>query len=159
MQQQQYVMVSGDFNQRGGMDRANYALAWYLANHLNAPVHIVSFRVQSPLAEHPNVRWHRVPKLLDSYTLSEGLLDRAGQRVAKRLAGARVIVNGGNCNWPDVNWVHALHASWDRVDQHAPAMFRARARYMKWAARRKERRALTRARLIIVNSDRTRRDL
>ena len=25
---------------------------------------------------------------------------------------ARVVVNGGNCAWPDINWVHAVHAAW-----------------------------------------------
>ena len=26
--------------------------------------------------------------------------------------GARVVVNGGNCRWGDVNWVHYVHAAW-----------------------------------------------
>ena len=46
--------------------------------------------------------------------LGDPLLDRAGRAVARRLAGegARVVVNGGNCRWFDVTWVHYCHAAY-----------------------------------------------
>src|SRR6266849_6045112 len=123
-----FVLVSGDFTPWGGMDRANYELAWFLADRLGGEVHLVSHQVASPLAEHPRVTWHRVAKPLQSYALAGPLLARAGYRIARRLAcdGARVIVNGGNCAWADVNWVHAVHAAWDNRDGQAPALFRLR---------------------------------
>jgi glycosyltransferase involved in cell wall biosynthesis len=153
------VLVSGDFTTFGGMDRANYELAWHLAQRMDARVHLVSYRVQGPLADHPNVTWHRVSKVFNSYTLAERVLRIAGRKIAASIANARVIVNGGNCDWPDVNWVHALHAAWPRRDAHAPLTFRARAVLTKWRARAHERRAIRRAQIVITNSQRSRRQL
>jgi glycosyltransferase involved in cell wall biosynthesis len=143
------------------MDRANYELAWHLAEDVGAEVHLVSFLVASPLAEHPRVTWHRVAKPLDMYLLAEPLLARAGRKVARMMQqrGARVIVNGGNCLWPDVNWIHAVHAAWETRHTHAPLAFRLRAAWMKRAARRGERRSLETARLVITNSQRARQQV
>jgi glycosyltransferase involved in cell wall biosynthesis len=152
----QFVIVSGDFTTFGGMDRANYELAWHLAERVRADVHLVAYRVLSPLAEHANVTWHRVKKVLNSYTLAEGVLRATGRRVAASLASARVVTNGSNCDWPDVNWVHALHAVWPRRDVHAPLMFRARAALTKHRVRLKERRAIQSAQQVITNSRRSR---
>jgi glycosyltransferase involved in cell wall biosynthesis len=153
------VLISGDFTTFGGMDRANYELAWYFAERVKAHVHLVAYRVQAPLADHPNVTWHRVAKVFKSYTLAERVLRSAGRKIASSIPGARVIVNGGNCDWPDVNWVHALHAAWPRRDAHAPLTFRARAALMKWRARAHERRAIRRAQLVITNSKRSREQI
>jgi glycosyltransferase involved in cell wall biosynthesis len=149
-----YVLVSGDFTPWGGMDRANYELAWYLADQLGAAVHLVSHRVAPLLAEHPGVTWHRVAKPLQSYLLAGPLLARAGYAIARRMAGqgARVIVNGGNCPWGDVNWVHAVHAAWNNRDLHAPPLFRLRNYWSKRRARCAEMRAVRAARLVITNS-------
>lgn len=140
------------------MDRANYELARHLAEDLGATVHLVAYFVSSPLAEHPNVVWHRVRKPLNADLLAEPLLAREGRRVARELSrdGARIVVNGGNCAWPDVNWIHAVHTSWRRRDQHAPLSFRLRAAAYKAKARRDERRALSRARVVVTNSERAR---
>jgi glycosyltransferase involved in cell wall biosynthesis len=72
------------------------------------------------------------------------LLAALGRRRVGSLArnGARVIVNGGNCPWPDVNWVHYVHAVQGSAGNQAD-----------------ERLALSRARLIICNSRRTRDDV
>lgn len=144
------------------MDRANYELAWYLAEKVGVSIHLVSFFVASPLAEHPNVTWHKVSKPLDMYLLAEPLLARTGRRVAKRLSeqgGARVVVNGGNCLWPDVNWVHAVHAAWDNRHEHAPFGFRLRADWAKRSARRAEHRSLQRAKIVFTNSKRARQQV
>ena len=108
-----YALVSGDFVKTGGMDRANYALASYLARR-GHPVHLVAHRADDDLMGQGPVAFHRVPKPLGSYLLAEPLLDRAGRRWAARVAsaGGRVVVNGGNCAWGDVNWVHYVHAAW-----------------------------------------------
>lgn len=153
----QYVLVAGNFNTRGGMDRANYALAWYLADVRRARVHLVAHSVQRPLIDHPNVTFTPVEKRFNSYSLSEGSLRRAGRRAARENPGAHVICNGTNCDWPDVNWVHAVHAAWDCHDAGAPPIKRVHARLVKWRARWQERGAVGRARLVIANSEQTRR--
>src|SRR5437588_881581 len=156
-----YLLMSGDFTPWGGMDRANYELAWHLAHRLGAAVHLIGHSVAAPLVEHPNITWHRVVKRLSSYTLSAPMLAWQGRRVARVLArqGARIIVNGGNCAWPDINWVHAVHATWNNRDHHASVSFRLRNAWRKQSARHAERRAVSRARLVVVNSQRARQDL
>lgn len=143
------------------MDRANYELARYLAEDLGATVHLVSYLVASPLAEHPNIIWHKVRKPLNAYLLAEPWLRRKGQQVASslRASGARVIVNGGNCAWPDVNWIHAVHAAWPNRDRQAPTQFRWRAAALKAKYRRDERKALKLARMVLTNSERARQQV
>ncbi len=156
---ERFLLVSGDFVRTGGMDNGNYGLAEFLARAGNE-VHLVAFRVAEPLASLRNVIWHRVPKPLRSYTLALPLLDHYGRYYARRIAarGGRVVVNGGCCWWGDVNWVHYVHAA------HQPQVLSSRIRHgitrynhTRWL--REEKRALDHARLIIANSDRTRRDL
>src|SRR3954468_15649771 len=93
-----WVLVSGDFTPLGGMDRANYGLARYLAARGDA-VHLVTHRAWPDLAAMPSVRVHEVPRPWGRHVLGGPLLARAGARLGRRLAaeGARVIVNGGNC--------------------------------------------------------------
>jgi glycosyltransferase involved in cell wall biosynthesis len=153
------LLVTGDFVTTGGMDRANHALASYLARQ-GRPVHLVAHRVAEDLLALPGVVWHRVPKLLGSYFLSEPLLRRAGMIWGRRLAaqGGRVVVNGGNCPFPDVNWVHYVHAVY-RPATAGGLLRRFKAAWADRSARAAERRALGRARLVITNSERTRQDL
>jgi glycosyltransferase involved in cell wall biosynthesis len=153
-----YVMIARDFTPWGGMERANYELAWHIAERVREKVHLVSYSAAPSLAEHENVIWHRVPKPFGRDAVAEPLLDWTGRRVARRVATADtcVIANGGNCAWPDVNWVHAVHAAWDRRDDHAGVLYRARSALVKRTSRRNERRALRAARLVITNSERAR---
>jgi glycosyltransferase involved in cell wall biosynthesis len=151
------LIVSGDFVTTGGMDRANLALADHLARR-GVPVHLVAHRADGLLTGRPNVALHRVRKLFGSYMLGEPFLRRAGMSWARRISaqGGRVIVNGGNCPAGDVNWVHYVHAA------HAPVyrsgVFRgAKIRWAHRSALEAERLALSRARLIITNSELTRR--
>jgi glycosyltransferase involved in cell wall biosynthesis len=155
----QYLLVTGDFVTTGGMDRANHALASYLARR-GDDVHLVSHRVADDLIAMPNVTVHHVPKLAKSYLLGGPLLDRAGRYWAKRLsaAGARVVVNGGNCHWGDVNWVHYVHAAY--TPQSATGF--ARRIKNRWHHRMSladERNAIGSAKLVIANSQRTKQDL
>ena len=55
-----WVLVAGDFTPFGGMDRANLALAQYLADR--GAVHLVTHRAWDVLAAHPNVVVHWVPR-------------------------------------------------------------------------------------------------
>src|SRR3954470_2335544 len=107
------VLVSGDFVQTGGMDMPNYAVARHLAE-CGVSVELVAFRIAKELETHANVDWRRVPKPLRSYSLGLPLLDCAGRNVGRKCLarGGRVIVNGGNCQLGDVNWVHYVHAAY-----------------------------------------------
>jgi glycosyltransferase involved in cell wall biosynthesis len=132
------------------MDRANLELARFLAG--DGPVHLVTHRAAEDLAAHPNVTVHTVPRPFGRHLLGQPLLARAGRAVAARLAGRgfRVVVNGGNCRWPDVNWAHYIHAAY-RADGLLGKVKGA-------IARRDERAAMTAARVVVCNSERTRRD-
>ncbi|HEV3470243.1 MAG TPA: glycosyltransferase family 4 protein [Pyrinomonadaceae bacterium] len=157
-----WVVVAGGFHGRGGMDKANAALAACLLAR-GTPVHLVAHEVAPELAADPLARVHLVARPARSFLLGERLLARRGTEVARAVTGrwpaARVVTNGGNCPWPDVNWVHAVHHAWPPADRGAPVLFRARNRLAKAVARRRERAALGAARLVVANSERTRRDL
>jgi glycosyltransferase involved in cell wall biosynthesis len=72
--------------------------------------------------------------------------------------GGRSIVNGGNCGAEDVNWVHYVHAAFRAPPERS--LFR---RLKAWAVgsvyRAQERERIRMARVVIANSDRTRKDL
>jgi glycosyltransferase involved in cell wall biosynthesis len=157
-----WVIVTGDVVWSGGQDRANAALAHYLVKRGGARIHIVAHRVAPDIAASPEVRVHLVPRPAGSHFLGGFLLDQMGRRVARDViarAGGRVVVNGGNCDWPDVNWVHCLHHAWQPVFSGAPTRARLMIRTALWYDRISERRSLRRARLVIANSERTRADL
>jgi glycosyltransferase involved in cell wall biosynthesis len=145
------------------MDRANYHLAWYLADRLEHPVHLVAFRAVEPLVSHPNVVFHRVARPFGSNSLGEILLRRRGRQVADGMtqqdARTRVVVNGGNGDWPDINWVHMVHHASACQDQDAPWWFRLRNRWSRRRFRVQERTSLRNAKLVIANSDKTRAEL
>ena len=91
------------------------------------------------------------------------LLARHGRSVARRISaaspGTRVLVNGGNCNWPDINWVHCVHHAWRLKDGASPRWFKLKHYAARWLACRQEQVSLRAAGLVIANSERTRRDL
>jgi glycosyltransferase involved in cell wall biosynthesis len=68
-------------------------------------------------------------------------------------------VNGGNCPWADINWVHLVHAAASPCDAKAPLWFRTKNRLNHRKALRDESLALRKARVVIANSERTKRDL
>jgi len=154
-----YLLVTGDFVKTGGMDRANFALAEYLAKQ-EKKVTLVGYRVTDELLAYSNVKFHPIPKLANSYLFSSPLLNYMGRFYAERLAigGARVIVNGGNCQWGDVNWVHYAHVAY-RPKVQAGLWRRWKNLVSDSLFLKAEREALQSAKLIIVNSDRTQRDL
>jgi glycosyltransferase involved in cell wall biosynthesis len=144
------------------MDKANAAVAAYLAER-QTPVHLVAHQVDRELAQQPGVTVHLVPRPAGSFLLGERLLDRQGRAVARgvsaRWPGARVVVNGGCCTWPDVNWVHYVHHAWSPSSRAAPVWFRVKNRLSHAWARWRERAAIPAARLVLANSERTRRDV
>lgn len=153
------LIVTGDFRRTGGMDMANFALASTLARR-GVELHLVAHHVADELRAFANVSVHYVPKPAGSYFLGASLLDRTGRKWARRITArnGRVIVNGGNCRWGDVNWVHYVNAAYQ------PTVATGLARRLKGRVERRrylsaERAALRIARLVIANSDRTKRDL
>jgi glycosyltransferase involved in cell wall biosynthesis len=155
-----WLLVSGDFTPLGGMDCANHALAKYMAATPGVEVHLVTHRAWHDLATLPAVTVHRVWRPRNSHLAGMPLLARAGRHWARRLLSrdARVIVNGGNCGWNDVSWVHYVHAAYR--PQTAASGLR---RFKTWAANRyslsTERKTLSQARLVLCNSRRTQRDV
>jgi len=154
-----YTLISGDFVATGGMDRANLALALWLAKQ-GGPVRLVAHRIADELRAFPNVRFVQVPKPANAYLLGEPLLAAAGRAWAlrTRAEGGRVLANGGNCVVPGTNWVHYVHGA------YASEPVGGVLRQLKGQASRRlyladERRALWRANVIIANSERTRADL
>mgnify|MGYP002623264768 FL=1 len=158
---QSWVLVAGGFHRRGGMDKANIALAEYLLER-GAKVHLVAHDVDSSLALHPAVHVNRISRF-GSILVSDFRLSKAGRAAAREAKAkdpnSRAVVNGGNCDWPDINWVHAVHHAWPCIDQDAALLFRLKNRVTKRVSKRREKRALRSARLVIVNSERTRSDV
>ncbi len=154
-----YLLVNGNFVRTNGMDMPNLALAAYLAER-GAEVHLVAHRAEQELANHKRVHFHRVPKTAGSYLLAAPALDRAGRRWAGRIAarGGCVLVNGGNCRWGDVNWVHYVHASF-QPPRAGGALRVLKNEYAHKTFLKRERESLKQARLVIANSERTRRDV
>jgi glycosyltransferase involved in cell wall biosynthesis len=142
-----YLIVASAFTPTGGMERANHALALHLAQ-LGGPLHLVGHHASPGILAFENVRFHRAPRPLNADLLGMPLVNWIGRHWARRIsaAGGRVIVNGGNCPWGDVNWVHYVHAAWGSGWKR---------RWFMWD----ERRAIRRANLIISNSARTTADL
>src|ERR1700676_2237649 len=106
-QKSPWVLVAAGFHARGGMDKANLALAEYLLEQ-EIPVHVVAHGVDERIAKHPLVTVHIVSRPGGSFFLGEPLLDRKGRSVARQVTSrwphAQVVLNGGNCIWPGINW-------------------------------------------------------
>lgn len=151
-----WLLVSGDFTPLGGMDRANHALARALGSRPGTEVHLVAHRVWNDLIG-ADTRVHLVPRPFGSHLLGAPLLAAAAARQARRVAGARLIANGGNADLGDVSWIHYLHAAYAPVAAGARRAIQSRVAHRYYESA--ERRALARARLVICNSERTARDV
>jgi len=158
-----WLIVASDFRLGGGMDWANFELAWHLGDRLGREVHLVAHRVTEPLASHSRVRVYRVKRPLGWNFLGDLLLNPAGRRLARRLSRTvpeiRVLVNGGNCLWPGANWVHMVHHACRCVDGGTPWWFRLKNLLNHQRNRWSERVALARSPLVIANSEKTRREV
>jgi glycosyltransferase involved in cell wall biosynthesis len=154
-----WLLASGDFVPVGGMDTANHALASFLARRGGTDVHLVAHRVAPELASRPGVHVHRVPRPFGLHTLGEPLLTRVATRRSRDVlrSGGHVMANGGNLNAGDVAWIHYVHAAYAPVSAGTLNAALGAFKHRQYLAA--ERRALTQARLIICNSDRTVRDV
>lgn len=157
-----WVIVSAGFHFAGGQAKAVASLADYLARSGTA-VHVVGSEIDAALAARPGVVVHRVRRVRGSDAVGNLFLARTGREVARRVTrehpGATVVVNGGNCTWADVNWVHYLHAAWTPDLSAAPRWFRLKEKLVTGIYRRQERRAVRAARLVLTNSRRTTEDV
>jgi len=156
-----WVIVAGGFHQKGGMDKANLALADYLLER-DIPVHLVTHGVEPALERHPLATVHLVARPAQSFLLGEFALAVRGRKVARQVVKqnrlARVVANGGNCVWPDINWAHYVHHAWspDRAaSSRGTWSYRFKDLVSGVWAERTERAAFRRARLVISNSRRT----
>src|SRR5215469_5902803 len=159
---QTWVLVAGGFHRSGGMDAANAALAMHLAER-GSKVHLVCHLAEEDLRKHKMVEVHRVERPAGSFFLGQWLINSSGRRFARAVLShdpsARVVVNGGNCSWPDINWVHYVHHAWRDTDISGPRLLLGKLLLDRSVALVRERRALDRAQVVIANSNRTRRDL
>ena len=152
-----WVLISGDFSPLGGMDRANHALAAFLAQRGDR-VTLVTHRGWPDL-EAAGVSVHAVPRPFGSHLLGSPLLARAGERLARQAApGTRVVANGGNADAGDIVWVHYLHAAYTAAGGGG-AVRRFRVQRANEYYLRREAQAIGRARIVVCNSRRTARDV
>jgi glycosyltransferase involved in cell wall biosynthesis len=154
----EWALATGDFTPHGGMDRANHALARYLAMS-RRDVHLVAHRVSPDLASLRGVTVHHAPRPFGSNLLGAPLLARTAATTARRLGpSARLLSNGGNTRWVSPTWVHYLHAAY--VPHVAAGL---RARLSAAAGRRqflaREAETIAHAPAIICNSARTAEDV
>ena len=155
-----WVIVAGGFHDHGAMDSGECCARRLprRARRLRPPRGARNRRAVPP---RPACRVPRRSAPPLAAPLAESLLSRRGLSVAAQVTSgspnARVVVNGGNCPWPDINWVHAVHAVWQVQDEGAPAWVKVKHRAVKAIARRQERAALRAARTVIANSQATRR--
>src|SRR5579862_6275544 len=157
-----WVVVAGGVNRSGGTDKANFALVNYLLEN-DIPVHVVTHRIDDTLLSHKKLRLDIVPVPGRSWLAGERLLSIRGRQVARRTtrlnASTRVVVNGGNCIWGDINWVHRVHHAWTPVVVDGPWIHRQKHYLAAVAGKRRELRNLRTARIVIANSELTRRHL
>ena len=104
--------------------------------------------------------FHRVPKPAGAYALGAPLLGGHGLLRALAVTAQRgaVVVNGGNCPFPGVNWVHYVHAAFTPVAA-GKTWRRAKAEASHRVSVMTERVALRAAKVVVANSERTRRDV
>ena len=157
-----WVIVAPGFHRAGGMEKANLALARHLVER-GTPVHLVGHAIDDELARLPLVSATVVPRPRGSFLLADRALARRGRAVAQQVSAhdprTRVVVNGGNCDWGDVNWVHCVHHAWAQSHIGAPLWFRVRSELLAASARRDERARVPAARLVLANSELTREHL
>ena len=153
-----WLLATGDFAAHGGMDRANHALAAWLAAN-DGDVHLVAHRVDADLASLSGVHVHLVPRPFGAHLVGAPLLRGAAARMTREMpAGTRILMNGGNGACGVATWIHYLHAAY--VPDVAVSL---RTRVSASAGRRyylrREAAALRAAPLVICNSRRTAADV
>ena len=157
-----WVVVAEGVHRRGGMDKANAALAEYVSS-LGTPVHLVSFSVDPDIAALPGVTTSYATMPARSALLGRFYLGRLGhvraRQATREFCDARVLVNGTSCDWAGINWVHWVHHCWTRCGPEVPLWFRLKNEFDTSWSLRAERTWFVKSKMFIANSERTRRDL
>ncbi len=154
-----WAIVASDFVRTGGMDVANLGLARRLAE--KAKVTLITHRVDDSLRKIPSIEVREVSKPWNLQILGEGRIAREAARYQRSvgLTHQQVIANGGNCFWPNsINWVHYVHAAYNPI-VHGSILRRFKAWYHRRRSMIWEKRALEMAKLVICNSELTRRQI
>jgi len=151
-----WALAAGDFVPFGGMDRANHALARYLARS-GRDVHVVAHRVSPDLAALPHVTVHHAIRPLGWHLLGGPWLRAMASVTARQLGGAHLLDNGGNTRWRGPTWIHYLHAAYEPEAAETRARLGALAGHRRFLAA--EAAAIRRAPAIICNSERTAADV
>lgn len=152
-----FLIINSSFRRVGGQERANHALASYLARQ-RAEVHLAGYEFPPDLADHPGVRLHPIRWIGRSYLLNEPRIRRIGARIARRFlrdGPGRIIANGANCPTTDTVWVHYVHAAWDQPPPPGLSLRSLKQRIARRLYLRYERDSLPRARLLVANSQAT----
>jgi glycosyltransferase involved in cell wall biosynthesis len=161
-QRSPWLLIAEGFHSGGGTEKANAALAKYLVS-IGVPIHLVAFSIDPEAGRQPGVTCTSMRIGGCWPFLGRFLLARRGRAIALRLTShsdnARVVVNGVNCNWPDINWVHWIHQCWQPPALKAPLWFRLKHRLETARGIRLEQTVFGSAKLLVANSERTRRDL
>lgn len=151
-----FIIIAGDFTPLGGMDRANHALATFLARQ-HAQVTLVTHRAWPDIAALTRVV--KVTRPFGSHALGAPLLASAARREARHaVPDTRIIANGGNADTADIVWVHYVHAAYQPTPTGNAMRRQGVTRANAWYLAR-ERTALPNARVVICNSRRTARDV
>jgi len=152
-----WLVATGDFAAHGGMDRANYALASWLAGR--GEVHLVAHRVAADLAARPGVIVHAAARPFGAHLAGAPLLARTAAKVRRALpSDARVLMNGGNGVDGVPTWVHYLHAAY-APDVAVSVRTRVSASLGRRYYLAREAAALGSAPLVICNSRTTAADV
>jgi glycosyltransferase involved in cell wall biosynthesis len=155
-----WILICGGFHTRGGMDRSNLALADRLLDRGHR-VWLVGHEIDEQIAQRQGVTAVAVPRPAGSITVGESRLARRAAEVARQVKAANpdaiVVANGGNGISPDVNWVHYVHHASRFEDDGAPIVVRLKNRYAERVFRKHEESAIQKPKLVITNSELTRR--
>jgi len=156
-----WAIVAGGFHQKGGMDKANLALAEYLLEQ-DVPVHLIGHGVESDHQKHPLATVHLISRPSQSFLLGEFALAVRAKIILRSLVRqwpqARVVVNGGNCIWPGINWAHYIHHAWSGP-KHGTLPYQIKGAMSERWAQWTERAAFRKSQVVITNSKRTSREV
>ena len=93
-----WVIIAAGFHQKGGMDKANHALADYLLER-EIPVHLVTHSVDPLLEQHRLATVHLVARPAKSFYLGEFALAARGRKVARRVLREHPLAQAIGNDW------------------------------------------------------------
>ncbi len=154
-----WAIVAGDFTPLGGMDRANYALAHYLARS-GREVVLIAHRVWRDLQNQDQVRVEHVVRPFGRHLLGRWALARRGIAISREMKsrGGIFLANGANCPTSAFNWLHIVHSAY-ASPVHGNVVRRIRQHIVHRLDQRIERSTLRRSKLVLCNSEKTRHDV